>query len=72
LIANYLEQFPLTQSDIHELKGPAPMTPDKRALIALNSGVVGASQFPSNVVPIRPKKPAAKKGFSTNVPDDPV
>jgi hypothetical protein len=72
LIANYLEQFPLTQSDIHELKGPAPMTPDKRALIALNSGVVGSSQFPPNVVPIRPKKPASKKGFSTNVPDDPV
>jgi hypothetical protein len=30
------------------------------------------SQFPPNVVPIRPKKPASKKGFSTTVPDDPV
>ena len=72
LIANYLEHVTLSQADIHELKGPAPMTPEKQALAALNSGVVGASQFPSNVVPIRPKKPASKKGFSTNVPDDPI
>jgi hypothetical protein len=72
LIANYLEQVTLSQADIHELKGPAPMTPEKQALAALNSGVVGASQFPSNVVPIRSKKPASKKGFSATVPDDPI
>jgi hypothetical protein len=42
---------------------------------ALNQGaqnVAQTSQFPPNVVPIRPKKPASKKGFSTTVPDDPV
>jgi Family of unknown function (DUF5906) len=72
LIANYLEHVTLSPADIHELKGPAPMTPEKQALAALNSGVVGASQFPSNVVPIRSKKPASKKGFSTTVPDDPI
>jgi hypothetical protein len=72
LIANYLEHVPLSPADIHELKGPAPMTPEKQALAALNSGVVGASQFPPNVVPIRPKKSASKKGFSTTIPDDPI
>jgi Family of unknown function (DUF5906)/Primase C terminal 2 (PriCT-2) len=72
LIANYLEQLPLTQADIYELKGPAPMTPEKQALITLNSGVVGASQFPSNVVSIHSKKKTSKKGFSTKVPDDPI
>lgn len=34
--------------------------------------VAQATQFPSNVVPIRAKKPASKKGFSTVPPDNPV
>lgn len=34
--------------------------------------VAHATQFPSNVVPIRAKKPASKKGFSTAPADDPV
>jgi len=187
MVANYLNQLPLTQADIHELKGPAPMTAVKGTLAALNSNVVynelmilirdartgggrfnglvvtvdalrrplssatgyevstrdvsralyeaaargevfpalsspsepdrpgnvsgkngeherfwlladvhpqtgvklrdlkgqelfdafnldvsQTSQFPPNVVPIRAKKPASKKGFSTTVPDDPV
>jgi uncharacterized protein DUF5906 len=183
LFANFLDQLTLTQADIQELKGPAPMTDVKRRLTALNSNrvvdhlwhlivdarnggrfaslVVTAealarplsaatsyevtpravnaalfelaargevfparpspsepdrpgkcsrsgedarfwlladvhpqtgvklrdlkgpelfdafdvsqnSQFPANVVPIRAKKPASKKGFSTAVPDDPV
>jgi Family of unknown function (DUF5906) len=183
LVANYLDQFTLTQADIQELKGPAPMTAVKGTLTSLNSNrvvdhlwhlivdarnggrfaslvvtaealtrplstatsyevtprqvnaglyelaargevfparpspsepdrpgkvssktgddarfwlladvhpqtgvklreltgqalfdafdVSQASQFPPNVVPIRPKKPS-KKGFSTTVPDDPV
>ena len=184
LVANYLDQLTLTQADIQELKGPAPMTAVKSTLTALNSNrvvdhlwhvivdarnggrfaslvvtaealtrplsaatsyevtprqvnaglyelaargevfparpspsepdrpgkvsgkngedarfwlladvhpqtgvklrelkaqelfdafdVSQASQFPPNVVPIRPQKPASKKGFSTTVPDDPV
>lgn len=34
--------------------------------------VAQATQFPSNVVPIRAKKPASKKGFSTTPPNDPI
>ena len=40
MVANYLEQLTLTQADIDELKGPAPMTHAKRTLMALNSNRV--------------------------------
>jgi hypothetical protein len=39
---------------------------------AFNADVSQATQFPPNVVPIRPKKPTSKKGFSTTTPDDPI
>jgi hypothetical protein len=59
---------PQTGVKLRELKGP-------ELFDAFDLDVAQATQFPSNVVPIRPKqakKPASKKGFSTAVPDDPV
>jgi hypothetical protein len=40
MVANYLENFPLSQADIDELRGPAPMTDTKRMLTGLNSNKV--------------------------------
>ena len=56
---------PQTGVKLRELKG-------HELFDALNLDVSQTSQFPPNVVPIRAKKPASKKGFSTTVPDDPV
>lgn len=40
LVANYLDQLTLSDADIRELKGPAPMTDIKRTLTSLNSNRV--------------------------------